>query len=189
MKILVEATKLASMRGEQILFTNLDISLERGEIVLLRGRNGSGKTTLLRQLAGLSQPQAGRLQRYGSQHWIGHNHGLKAHETPRLHLRHWANVWGSACDIEQILARLNLKRPADVPSRLLSAGQKRRTAIGRLLLEDRPIWLLDEPFNALDTQGHDMLRDLIEAHVSAGGAVIAALHGETAMSATREISL
>ena len=189
MKILVEATQLASMRGEQILFTNLDISVGGGEIVLLRGRNGSGKTTLLRQLAGLSQPQAGRLQRFGAQHWIGHNHGLKAHETPRLHLQHWANVWGCSCDIDAILQRLNLQRPADVPSRLLSAGQKRRTAIGRLLIEDRPVWLLDEPFNSLDTQGRDLLHNLIATHVSAGGAVIAALHGETAMSATREISL
>ncbi len=84
---------------------------------------------------------------------------------------------------------MGLSRPADVPSRMLSAGQKRRTALARLKLEERPVWLLDEPFNALDTDGQTHLTHLIEAHRAIGGTVIAALHGAAPIEATREVSL
>lgn len=183
------AEGLAAVRGERILFDSLDFQLRSGEVIFLRGKNGVGKTTLLRQLAGLSQPQAGKVQRFKPHHWIGHTNGLKPHETPRKHLQHWAQVWGSRADINLILKLMGLERPADVPASMLSAGQKRRTALGRLFLVDRDLWLLDEPFNALDTDGQTMLADMIKQHCKTGGSVIAALHGHAPIEADREVML
>ncbi|MEL6829237.1 MAG: heme ABC exporter ATP-binding protein CcmA [Pseudomonadota bacterium] len=186
---LLEADGLGAMRGERTLFTGISLSVAAGDLVLLRGSNGSGKTTLLRQLAGLSEPQAGKCVRHAPHHWVGHNHGLKPYESPRRHLRHWSGVWGETPDLDAIIADIGLTRPADVPCQMLSAGQKRRSALGRLLLQDRPIWLLDEPFNALDQNGRDQLTEMMIAHRSAGGCVIAALHGETPITPDREVSL
>lgn len=186
---LLSGAGLGAIRGERVLFTGIDVSAHSGEAVLLRGRNGSGKTTLLRQLAGLSEPQSGKVTRNSAHHWIGHTNGLKPHETPRTHLAHWARVWGSDGDIEAVLDRMAMTRPADVPSRMLSAGQKRRAALGRLLLTQRDIWLLDEPFNALDTEGQALLADMVIAHRASGGAVVAALHGTAPIEATREVTL
>ncbi len=180
---------LGAVRGERILFSGLNFTLGAGELVALRGVNGAGKTTLLRQLAGLSQPQAGRVDRAGRHHWISHNNGLKAHETPRRHLMHWARVWGSSAGIDEVLTMLRLKRPADVPCSLLSAGQKRRTALGRLLLEVRPVWLLDEPFNALDAEGQAWLGTLMTDHCARGGAIVAALHAAAPITPVREFTL
>ena len=187
--MLIEGRGLGAVRGERVLFRDVSIEASPGELILLRGANGSGKTTLLRQLAGLSEPQAGTIERDGLHHWIGHTNGLKAHETPRSHLKRWAQVWGSDADTSAILTDMGLSRPADVPCRMLSAGQKRRTALSRLKLETRNLWLLDEPFNALDTSGQALLADMITVHCAGGGAVIAALHGDAPVSATREVAL
>ncbi|MEL6860761.1 MAG: heme ABC exporter ATP-binding protein CcmA [Pseudomonadota bacterium] len=186
---LIQGRGLGAVRGERVLFRDISISAHAGDLILLRGANGSGKTTLLRQLAGLSEPQAGEIERAGSHHWIGHTNGLKAHETPRAHLRHWARVWGSDTDSDGVLNEMGLSRPANVPSRMLSAGQKRRTALARLKLQSRALWLLDEPFNALDTDGQALLADLITAHRATGGAVIAALHGTAPIDASGEVVL
>ena len=186
---LIQGLGLGAVRGERVLYRDMSVSATAGDLILLRGANGSGKTTLLRQLAGLSEPQAGKVERAGLHHWIGHTNGLKAHETPRTHLEHWARVWGSDADISDILAEVGLKRPADVPCRMLSAGQKRRTALARMKLVDRKLWLLDEPFNALDTDGQGLLAEMIESHRADGGAVIAALHGTAPVQASAEVTL
>ncbi len=186
---LINGSGLGAVRGERILFSEQNLSVAPGEIILLRGKNGAGKTTLLRQLAGLSEPQAGKVTNETRHHWIAHTNGLKAHETPRSHLSHWARVWGSNADIESVLDQVAMSRPSDVPCRMLSAGQKRRIALGRLLLETRKLWLLDEPFNALDTDGQAMLASMIDTHVANGGAVIAALHGAAPIKASREMML
>lgn len=186
---LIQGQGLGAVRGERVLFRDVSVVAKPGDLILLRGANGTGKTTLLRQLAGLSPPQAGSVDRAGPHHWIGHTNGLKAHETPRTHLLHWARVWGSDGNIDDILKAMNLRRPADVPSQMLSAGQKRRTAIGRLKLMPRKIWLLDEPFNALDTDGQAYLAEMIEAHRALGGAIIAALHGTAPIEANGEVTL
>ena len=186
---LIQGSDLGAIRGERVLYRGVSVEVAPGELVLLRGANGSGKTTLLRQLAGLSEPQSGKIERTGLHHWIGHTNGLKAYETPRSHIAHWARVWGSEADVDLILNEVGLNRPADVPCRMLSAGQKRRTALARLLLEQRKLWLLDEPFNALDTDGQVLLAEMIDAHRQEGGAVLAALHGSAPVEATREITL
>ncbi len=186
---MISGEGLGAVRGERVLYSGVSVRADAGECILLRGANGSGKTTLLRQLAGLSEPQAGTVSRSTPHHWIGHTNGLKAHETPRSHLRHWTKVWGSDADIHGVLQRMAMARPADVPCRMLSAGQKRRTALARLLLVDRKLWLLDEPFNALDTDGQALLSEMIKAHCANGGAVIAALHGDAPIAASREVAL
>lgn len=187
--VLIAGHGLGAVRGERVLFQDVSVAAAPGELVLLRGANGSGKTTLLRQLAGLSEPQAGTVERATPHHWIGHTNGLKAHETPRSHLKHWARVWGGAADLASILSDMGLKRPANVPCRMLSAGQKRRTALSRLRLQDRKLWLLDEPFNALDAAGQAQLAKMIGTHRAGGGTVIAALHGAAPFEATREVEL
>lgn len=186
---LIQGLTLGAVRGERVLFRDVAIAAQAGELILLRGANGSGKTTLLRQLAGLSEPQAGEVLRVEPHHWIGHTNGLKAHETPRTHLAHWTKVWGSGADVSDVLKDMSLTRPADVPCRMLSAGQKRRTALARLKLEERSVWLLDEPFNALDTDGQALLAEMIETHRASGGAVIAALHGAAPVQASGEVVL
>jgi heme exporter protein A len=186
---LINAAGLGAIRGERVLFSDLALSLSPGEAIVLRGPNGSGKSTLLRMLGGLSRPDAGTVDRAGRHHWLGHRSGVKPHETPRRHLTHWGRVWGSAADPVEIAHRMGLDRPMDVAGRLLSAGQRRRTAIGRLLLTDRPVWLLDEPFTALDGDGRDRLAGMIAEHRASGGAVITALHGEAPFEASRELQL
>lgn len=177
------------IRGERVLFRDVSLTLGAGEAILLRGANGAGKTTLLRILAGLTRPEAGSVSRAAAMHWFAHREGLKPAETPRTHLAVWASAWGSGADRETILTRMGLARPADVPARHLSAGQRRRTALARLLLEDRPVWLLDEPYTALDAEGRGLVDALIAEHRTKGGAVIAAIHGEAGFAATGEVDL
>lgn len=186
---LLSASGLGMIRGERVLFRDVWLTLGAGEALLLRGPNGAGKTTLLRILAGLTRPEAGAVSRGAAMHWFAHREGLKPVETPRTHLALWASAWGSGADCEMILTRMGLARPADVPARHLSAGQRRRTALARLLLEDRPVWLLDEPYTALDAEGRKLVDDLIADHRAKGGALIAAIHGEAGFAPSAEVSL
>lgn len=186
---LLSATGLGMIRGERVLFTGVGLSIAAGESLVLRGSNGAGKTTLLRILAGLTRPETGDVTRSGPHHWFAHREGLKPHETPRTHLGLWSRAWGSESDLDSVLSRMGLKRPADVPARYLSAGQRRRTALGRLLLEQRPIWMLDEPYTALDAEGRDLVLELIEDHLKSGGGVVAAIHGESGFVPTSEVVL
>jgi heme exporter protein A len=186
---LLAASGLGMIRGERVLFREVSLVLGAGEAILLRGANGAGKTTLLRILAGLTRPEAGSISRSAALHWFAHREGLKPAETPRSHLALWASAWGSNADREVILTRMGLSRPADVPARHLSAGQRRRTALARLLLEDRPVWLLDEPYTALDAEGRRLVDDLIAEHRAKGGALIAAIHGEAGYAPSSELTL
>ncbi|MFN7180451.1 heme ABC exporter ATP-binding protein CcmA [Hyphomonas sp.] len=186
---LLAARGLGMIRGERVLFRDVSLSLAAGEAILLRGANGAGKTTLLRILAGLTRPEAGSVSKGAAVHWFAHREGLKPAETPRTHLALWASAWGSNIDREVILTRMGLARPAEVPARHLSAGQRRRTALARLLLEDRPVWLLDEPYTALDAEGRRLVNDLIAEHRAKGGALIAAIHGEAGFAPSSELAL
>ena len=153
------------------------------------GANGAGKTTLLRILAGLTRPETGSVT-CAAFHWLAHREGLKPDETPEKHLQCWAKAWGAEAGlIDGIIERLGLDRPRDVPARLLSAGQRRRAALGRLLLIERPVWLLDEPFSALDGDGRELIGALIAEHRKNGGATVTATHGEAGFEATREVVL
>jgi heme exporter protein A len=186
---LLTASQLGILRGERVLFEGVSLAVAPGEAVVLRGPNGAGKTTLLRVLAGLTRPEAGRVGRDAAHHWVGHRDGLKPNETPRAHLSLWAKAWGADADIDAILNDMGLSRPADVAARYLSAGQRRRTALARLMLETRPVWLLDEPFTALDAEGRERVLAMVAGHRQGGGAVVAAVHGDAGFAASREMVL
>lgn len=186
---LLTGRSLGMIRGERVLFREVCVEVRAGEALVLRGANGAGKTTLLRILAGLTRPEAGRVTRGAPHHWIGHREGLKPQETPREHLKLWTQAWGSGAATDPVLNRMGLARPADVAGRYLSAGQRRRTALARLLLEERSVWLLDEPYTALDADGRLLVETLIADHRARGGAVIAAIHGEAGFAASATVTL
>ena len=176
----VEALTIA--RGGGVLFEELSFAAAPGALVEIVGPNGAGKTSLLRAIAGFLRPHAGRIVLDGAsdaalaQHFVAHQNGLKPSLTVRAHLRYWAGLLGGNGDEAAALERLGLARAADLPARVLSQGQARRLALSRLLLAQRPVWLLDEPAAALDTAGRALLSDLIEAQRGKGGVVLAAVH-------------
>ncbi|MFN3607975.1 MAG: heme ABC exporter ATP-binding protein CcmA [Hyphomonas sp.] len=186
---LLSASGLAILRGERVLFRGIGLTLSPGEAIVLRGANGAGKTTLLRMLAGLTRPEAGEIARPVPHHWIGHKEGIKPQESPRSHLALWARAWGSDASIAEILDKMALTRAADVPGRYLSAGQRRRTAFARLLLEKRPLWLLDEPYTALDTSGKALLDQVISGQLRTNGAILASMHDVAGFPVTAEVTL
>ena len=174
---------LAAQRGVRMLFEGLSFRAVPGEVVELRGPNGSGKSTLLRIMAGLTRPYSGSFS-IGSgdqdapRHYLGHADGVKPNETALEQVCFWARFFGqSEASAHLALERMGLKSRARVPGRGLSAGQRRRLALTRLLLDDRPVWLLDEPVSALDAEGRVCVETLIAEHASAGGIVVAAMHG------------
>ena len=172
-------TKLAIARGDRTLFQGLNLTVEAGEILHLTGRNGAGKTSLLETLCGLRQPEEGRVQGPAPEqiHWVGHKNALHPALTPIENLHFWCGHAGAAVEgIAPALARLQLGKAATRPVRMLSTGQKRRTALARLLLQARPWWLLDEPLAGLDVEGVALFAELVAAHCAGGGAVLVTSH-------------
>lgn len=166
-------------RGGRELFRNLAFSVLPGQLLQVDGPNGAGKTSLLRILAGLSRYGfTGRVERSAPPLYLGHQPAVKALLTPRENLA-WHVAGESAYDTRQIedaLARVGLYGYEDVPSHALSAGQHRRVNLARLYLSTRPLWLLDEPFTAIDRGGVAELEALLVAHVERGGAVVMTSH-------------
>jgi heme exporter protein A len=178
---LLQAHALSGQRGERPLFIGLDLALHAGEVVWLRGRNGRGKTTLLRLLAGLSTPAAGKLAAGGAElAYIGHSNALKDDLSAAEALRFLAQLRGSAPGADAIgraLQRLGVGACRHAPVRTLSQGQRRRVALARLALPaPPPLWLLDEPFDALDDDGVATLNTLLAEHAARGGAVLLTSH-------------
>jgi heme exporter protein A len=189
---LLQTTALAGQRGERTLFQGLDLALARGSITWLRGRNGRGKTSLLRILAGLSAPQSGEVWMAGQtlrqggpawrRHWLylGHQNALKDDLSAREALAFLARLHGTAVDdtaVTQALQRLGVHSRQHAPVRTLSQGQRRRVALARLVLSRAtPVWLLDEPFDALDSDGIAVLNEVIAAHAQTGGCVLLTSH-------------
>jgi heme exporter protein A len=175
---------LALTRGERQLLEGLRFAVSAGETLVIRGPNGSGKTTLLRAIAGFVRPAAGRiaLEAAGERtvpeccHLVGHRDGLRAALTVRENLAFLPALLGEGIGFEEAAARLKLRRLVDLPVGALSAGQRRRAALARLLVSHRPIWLLDEPTSALDTDSHAIVAELMATHAAAGGLTLAATH-------------
>lgn len=182
--LVLEVEKLAAARGLRVLFEDLGFSLSAGESLELRGANGTGKSTLLRILAGLTRPHAGKVRYSGAgedspRHYLGHLDAVKPSETAQEQARFWARYFGKSVDVaDAAMKRVGLSSRKGVPGRGLSAGQKRRLALTRLLIEPRPVWLLDEPTAALDTEGRALVSQLVAEHRATGGMVIAAVHGD-----------
>jgi heme exporter protein A len=176
---------LACRRGERLLFSALDLDVEAGRIVWLRGANGQGKTTLLRTLAGLSAPEAGTIAWAAATPprrfvYIAHANALKDDLSAAESLEFLLRLAGGAPTLAQIdlaLDRFAMGSRRDAPVRTLSQGQRRRVALARLATEtEAATWLLDEPFDALDAAGIETLNALLAAHAKRGGSVVLTSH-------------
>jgi heme exporter protein A len=179
---------LAGRRGEALLFAELALRLAPGEIAELRGPNGAGKTTLLLIVAGIVTPEAGRVSILGGDPedrtatdigLIGHRAAVKARLTVRENLKFWGAINGGGAEgVDSSLETVGLLPIAGLEAGYLSAGQTRRLALARLLVAERPIWLMDEPIAALDAAGEALVARLIDTHLDRGGLVLAATHHE-----------
>ncbi|MFZ2237886.1 MAG: cytochrome c biogenesis heme-transporting ATPase CcmA [Dokdonella sp.] len=191
---LLQARALAYSRNDEVIFGPLDFELRAGEIVLVEGDNGSGKTTLLRVLSGLLEATAGSIELHGepltvarlSQNLalLGHQPGMKLDLTATENLHFAIGLFGQkdGTGIDGALADVGLRGYEDVPIRQLSAGQKKRVALARLLLIPVALWLLDEPFANLDRGGIELVNRLLDAHVADGGAALVTSHGAYAFT-------
>jgi len=182
------AENLACARGDKKLFDGLNFRVTAGQALAVEGANGAGKTSLLRMIAGFLAPAHGRLiaktaqgesddseERGKSIGWLGHQDGIKPQLTVIEQLRFFAHLYGKPVE-DALLEQVGLARQRDLPCRYLSAGQRRRLALARLLAGARPLWLLDEPFAALDTAGQALVGQLMTRHCGMGGMIIAATH-------------
>jgi heme exporter protein A len=182
------AENLACARGDRTVFDGLNFRVSAGQALAVEGANGAGKTSLLRLIAGFLTPAAGRIvvkttagenddaeERGKTIGWLGHQDGLKPQLSVREQLDFFAGLYGNKAD-SAVLEQVGLARQADLPCRYLSAGQKRRLALARLLACKRPLWLLDEPFAALDASGQRLIAHLMARHCGEGGLIIAATH-------------
>jgi heme exporter protein A len=194
----LEGSGLACVRGGREVFAGLGFSVAGGEALLVTGRNGAGKSSLLRLIAGLGRIAGGKLtlangdpeRTIGEQaHYLGHQDALKTSLTAAENLTFWSRYLGGAEQPHPALDAVGLAALADLPAGTLSAGQRRRLSIARLVAVKRPIWLLDEPTSALDRDAQDTLKHLMQQHLSGGGLIVAAAHGPIGLERAEELRL
>lgn len=174
--MMLSVNDLCVARGGVPVLMGVHFDLSAGQVMILRGPNGSGKTTLLRTLAGLQPAVAGRVDGAEDQvAYAAHSDGLKSMLTVTENLRFWAEVFGQQ-DISGALEAFDLEGLADRLAGTLSAGQKRRLGLARLLVTGRPIWMLDEPTVSLDARAVEMFATAVKTHLARGGAALIATH-------------
>ncbi len=181
---------LQCIRDDRVLFEDLNFSLDSGQLLQIEGRNGSGKTSLLRILCGFTLPTEGTvywkdedIQETQSNYcanlaYIGHHPGVKAELTPleNLAMAQALSISPSYIGLDEALDKVGLYGFEDVPARTLSAGQQRRVALARLLVNEAKLWILDEPFTALDKSAIRMIETLLDEHASNGGMAVLTSH-------------
>ncbi len=199
----LEAAGLACVRGGRVLFRDLDLAVTAGRMLLVEGPNGSGKTTLLRVLCGLREPEAGEvrwngrpLRRWGPAFraavaYVGHAPGLKDDLTAVENLRMAAALGGHAPAMPpgEALERVGLSDRAQVRAGALSAGQRRRLGLARLLVRPAVLWVLDEPLSAVDRAGERLVAGLLAAHLAAGGLAVVTSHAPIGVEPGRVATL
>jgi heme exporter protein A len=198
---MLEAAELECERGTRRLFRALSFAVTAGELLRVAGANGSGKTSLLRILCGLASPSAGVVRWKGQPIgalreeyarelvYIGHAPAVKDELTPGENLAITCRLAGRPASGEALRSALERLRVPELPVRKLSQGQRRRAALARLLVSDAPLWLLDEPYSALDTEGVAALNQRIGEHTVTGGAVIYTTHQEAGIRSSRVVDL
>lgn len=188
----LSASGLSCIRGSRSVFDGINLELSSGEALALVGPNGSGKSSLLRLIAGLLQPAGGRIELGGAAentiaeqaHYLGHLDALKPSLTVAENLVFWVRyLGGDVAVLPAALATVSLGGIADLPAAYLSAGQRRRLSLARLIAVSRPIWLLDEPTSALDAAGQERLAEIMRQHLAGGGLIVAATHGPLGIEA------
>jgi len=190
---MLEVSNLACVRGDNQLFEGLSFALSEGEVLYVHGPNGSGKTTLLRAICGLVVPEVGEISWDGEEtrklaedyrehiSYFGHLNGLKDELTALENLALSASLAGVEVTEEQIssvLAKLGVEVCQELPTSVLSQGQKKRTALARFIINNSKLWILDEPFTALDVAAVAVVQDVITHHVQQGGMVVLTTHQE-----------
>jgi len=186
----ISLTRAAIQRGNRLVLRDYSFEAVCGEIIWIRGANGSGKSTLLRALAGLLPLAAGHLQCSGRIAMTDEHHALDPERSVEDNLRFWARLDGtSPAMLEKALEALDLVPLAELPVRFLSAGQKRRASLARMIASGAPIWLLDEPYNGLDQANVARLDDTLHRHTVQGGIALIASHIAPTVNVARSISL
>lgn len=179
---MLSVAHLTLARGDRVLVRDLSFSVAAGEALVLTGPNGAGKTSILRAVAGLLKPQSGSIdladedERQDRLHLIGHQDGQKSGRTAGEELGFWCGWAGKPDGADRAAETLALRPLLPLPVRVLSAGQRKRLAMGRLIAADRPLWLLDEPLAPLDAHWREMFGVLATTHLGAGGMILAAAH-------------
>jgi heme exporter protein A len=190
---------LVCIRGGRQVFSGVGFAVDAGAALLVTGPNGAGKSSLLRLIAGLVGVAGGGIALDGGDgeltigeqaHYLGHQDALKSSLSVEENLAFWASVLGDGtARVGTALAAVGLDGLARLPAIYLSAGQRRRLSIARLMAIARPVWLLDEPTSGLDASGQAMLADLMRAHLAAGGLILAATHGPIGLDGATELRL
>ena len=192
------ASELACIRGGRGVFSGVSFAVGAGEALLVSGPNGAGKSSLLRLVAGLVRPSAGRLELEDGDpeaslaeqaHYLGHQDALKPSLTVAENLDFWTRYLGDDTANARALDAVGLGGITSLPAAYLSAGQRRRLSIARLIAVERPLWLLDEPTSALDVAAQAMLAGLMRSHLSGGGMILAATHGPIGLDNAKELRL
>lgn len=181
----LEFRNVRASRGNQLLLDQVSFKSAAGQVIWIRGTNGIGKTTLLRLAAGFTRPDRGQVE------WTlsgtpckpaeiiayqGHKDAIKPDLSVTEELSFWAEIYEYGFEVSNLLGRINMLGRESILNRDLSAGQRRRLALGRLLISQRPIWIMDEPAAAMDMTGQALIFDIIAQHVASGGTVILASH-------------
>ncbi len=197
---MLDVQHLSCVRGDRRLFRDIGFQLMPGELLYLQGHNGSGKTTLLRTLCGLVLPEEGEVRWQGENIrelretftrellYLGHKNGIKDELTGLENLQTLAALDGFPIDEQNAwnaLERIGLQGHEDLPTKVLSQGQKRRVALGRLLVNQSKLWILDEPFTALDQAAVRLLQEVVSAHLDQGGLAVLTTHQEVPLTSGR----